>query len=113
MSAALEAVRELAKRRHWRIGPWRFPGGRWKLFKGRDTGMPPMTLADMRRWLLLPSRVRSRGRLSADCKLLRDADGKLRLERTAAMLKAKGFKLHMDADGVVRVVAQKKLARAR
>jgi hypothetical protein len=53
----LEAVRAIAAKRGWRIAPW-VKGGKYFLWRGWGAETPRMTLADLRRWLLLPARDR-------------------------------------------------------
>jgi hypothetical protein len=66
MGYKLEEVRALAHRRHWRIAPIRPEPGKYVLFRGSaESCLPPMTLAQIHRWLMLPARQCYRADLPA------------------------------------------------
>lgn len=57
----LKEIHALARRRHWRISPLRPSPGKYVLFRGSpESCLPPMTLAQMHRWLMLPARQRGK-----------------------------------------------------
>jgi hypothetical protein len=61
MGFKLEEIRALAGRRRWRIAPIRPAPGKYVQFRGSaESNLPPMTLAQIHRWLMLPARQRDK-----------------------------------------------------
>lgn len=101
----LYRVRRLAERRSWRIAPRRpgDPRGKYVLFRGSaESNLPAMTLAEIERWLLLPSPVRRRAKWDRQGRFTIQTPGEVRASRAKIEADMAAGKLRLIDGQMVR-----------